>query len=211
NPDVLYTSEWRYQDPCSVYRSTDGGNHWTKVINNGNERGIAGGTAYNHDRMLFSWVSVDPRDPRHVLGINQDCALQSWDGGDTWRDITSHEVEGGWRGNGFSGQCGTAVQWNPYRTGQVFTLGMDAGKVLHSDNYLWGWNTDRPLPLRPYMGGNCAGFARDGTIYVGFGQHSQSRYEGLGKSTDWGKTWAYTANPPGAVLMCRGVYVQPDD
>jgi photosystem II stability/assembly factor-like uncharacterized protein len=88
---------------------------------------------------------------------------------------------------------------------------MDAGKVLHSNNYLWGWSTDRPLPLAPYMGGNCATFARDGTIYIGFGQHSQSHYEGVGKSTDWGQTWSYAAVPPGAFEMDRAVYVQPDN
>ncbi len=210
NPNVLYTSASRYQDPCSVYRSDDGGDHWIKVINDGSERGIPAGTAWSHDRILLSWIVVDPNDPRHVLGMSQETIIQSWDGGLTWRDISSHQLpDGSWRGNGFSGQCGTAVAWNPYRLGQVFTLGMDAGKVLHSNNYLWGWITDRPLPLSPYMGGNCASFARDGTIYIGFGQHSQFHYEGLGKSTDWGKSWYYTAHPPGAVRMDRGVYTQP--
>jgi photosystem II stability/assembly factor-like uncharacterized protein len=210
NPKVLYTSASNYHYPCSVYRSDDGGDHWIKVMNNGTERGIGGGTAWSHERILLSWIVVDPKDPLHVLGMSQDSIIQSWDGGQTWRDVSSHQLpDGSWRGNGFSGQCGTAVAWNPFRHGQVFTLGMDAGKVLHSDNYLWGWDTDRPLPLAPYMGGNCASFARDGTIYVSFGQHSQSHYEGCGKSTDWGQSWSYVAAPAGAVRMDRAVYTQP--
>jgi photosystem II stability/assembly factor-like uncharacterized protein len=212
NPNVLYTSASNYRHPCSVYRSDDGGDHWINVMNNGNERGIVGNTAWSHDRIILSWIVVDPNDSRHVLGMSQETIIQSWDGGKTWRDVSSHELaDGSWRGNGFSGQCGTAIAWNPYRHGQVFTLGMDAGKVLHSDNYLWGWVTERPLPLAPYMGGNCASFARDGTIYVGFGQHSESHYEGLGKSTDWGQSWYYTAVPPGAFEMNRAVYTQPEN
>lgn len=211
-PNVLYTSGSNYHVACSVYRSDDGGDHWIEVVNNGTERGIAGGTAWSHERILLSWVVADPNDPRHVLGMSQDSIIQSWDGGQTWRDVSSHQMpDGSWRGNGFSGQCGTAVAWNPYRDGQAFTLGMDAGKVLHSDNYLWGWDTDRPLPLSPYMGGNGASFARDGTIYVAFGQHSQRHYEGCGRSTDWGRSWSYTAVPPGATMICRGVWVQPDN
>jgi photosystem II stability/assembly factor-like uncharacterized protein len=210
NPNVIYTSASDYRYPCSVYRSDDGGDHWIKVMNDGTESGIVGNTAWSHDRIILSWIVADPVNPLHVLGMSQETIIQSWDGGQTWRDISSHELpDGSWRGNGFSGQCGTAVAWNPYRLGQVFTLGMDAGKVLHSDNYLWGWDLDRPLPLSPYMGGNCASFARDGTIYVAFGQHSQSHYEGLGKSTDWGQSWSYAARPRGAFEMNRGVYTQP--
>jgi photosystem II stability/assembly factor-like uncharacterized protein len=206
DPNVLYTCGFRYQDPCSIYRTADGGDHWTKAVDNGR---IANRTAYS-ERICASWLSVDPNDPRHILALTQETAVQSLDAGQTWNDVTSHRENGAWRGNGYGGECGTIIKWNPYRLGQVFTLAMDGGKILHSDDCFWTWKIHDPK-LPPYNGGNDVAFARDGTIYDAFGQKTGNRYEPLGISKDGGNTWQYAAVPAGAKGYNRGVYTLPDD
>jgi len=208
NPNVLYTHGWRWQVPAPAYRSDDGGATWTEILRPGDRSTIIGGTAYT-GTPVFKWMSVDPRDPKHVLALTEGWVLQSWDGGATWRDIGSHRVNGGWRGNGFGGQCATVIKWNPFRPQQLFTLGFDDGKLLRSEDGGWSWIIGSPS-LATYNGARDVDFTRDGTIYVAFGQNKNIDNESIGKSNDWGKAWRYVPRPKGAAGTNEGVYALPD-
>ena len=124
--------------------------------------------------------------------------VQSFDAGDLWKDITNFATNSGWRGNGYSGMCGSAVAWNPFKAGQIFTLGCDEGKLERSDDFFWSWKLrGSPTLIGPYNGSSDVSFASDGTIYVGSGQFGNKvgRYanEPIIKSADWGATCPFTA------------------
>src|SRR5438270_368984 len=109
---------------------------------------------------------------------------------------TGAPMAAGGGGTGYSGMCGTRVAWDPYKPGQVFTLGDDEGKLERSQDYLWSWKlSGSPGLIGPYNGAADVTFAADGTIYVGsgqFGNHS-GRYanEPIVKSSDGGGSWSY--------------------
>ena len=212
NPSYLYCSSWKR--PVSAYRSTDGGATWTRIVNDASKRTVMGGTG-NPSGFDFQWISVDPGNPSHVVGACEGNVVQSFDAGTTWKDITCFAVGDGWRGNGFSGMCGTAIAWNPYRPGQVFTLGMDGGKLERSDDSLWSWKLADPGLTGPFNGANDVTFAANGTIYVGSGQfgNTSAPYlnEPIIKSGNWGATWAYVSRPAEATGDNKAVYANPRD
>lgn len=210
NPALLYCASWTR--PASAYRSEDGGANWTRVVDSGNRDTLIGGTG-NPGGLFFQWITVDPSDARHLVGACEGDVVQSYDGGSSWKDITCVPAGSAWRGNGFSGLCCTKIEWNPYKPGQVFTLGMDAGKMLRTDDYFWGWKLADPGLIGPYNGANDVSFAEDGTIYLGSGQFGNisGRYtnEPIVKSTNWGASWVYTTRPEGAQGDNKAVYVEP--
>ena len=213
DPDYLYCAAW--EGSASTYRSTDGGSTWTRIITKGSKSTIVGGTG-NSSILVFQRINVDPNNPKHVVGACEGNVVQSWDAGTSWKDITCVPANGGWRGTGYSGMCGTCIKWNPFRPGQIFTLGDDQGKLERSEDYLWSWNFPGWKGLiGPYNGAADATFAADGTIYLGSGQFGNKvgRYanEPIIKSTDWGKTWVYVKRPVDAVGDNRAVYVNPLD
>ena len=141
--------------------------------------------------------------------------VESHDAGETWKDLTSFAANDGWRGTGYSGMCGNRIAWNPYKPGQVFTLGDDEGKLERSEDYLWSWRLKgSPGLIGPYNGAADVTFAADGTIYVGsgqFGNHA-GRYanEPIIKSSDGGGSWSYVKRPDGAVGDNRAVLREPE-
>ena len=99
NPDYIYCAAW--EGSRSTYRSTDGGNSWTRLVTRGSHDTITGGTG-NSGILVFQRISVDPNDSKHVVGACEGMVVQSWDAGDTWKDITCFATNGGWRGTGYS-------------------------------------------------------------------------------------------------------------
>ena len=212
DPNYLYCAAWTR--PASAYRSMDGGATWKKIVDSGSKRTLTGGSG-DPSILAFQWLTVDPNNPRHVAGACEGKVVQSWDGGATWKDLTSFATGGGWRGTGYEGLCCTTIAWNPYKAGQMFTLGMDGGKLLRSDDYLWSWTLADPGLIGPFNGANAVTFAEDGTIYVASGQFGNisGAYlnEPIIKSTNWGASWAYTARPSDARGDNKAVYVNPND
>jgi photosystem II stability/assembly factor-like uncharacterized protein len=214
NPDYLYVTAW--EGGGSAFRSTDGGNSWKRIVDHGSHDTIVTGTG-NGSTLAFQRITVDPNDPKHVVGACEGMVVQSFDAGTTWHDTTSFATNGGWRGTGYSGMCGTKIAWDPYKPGLVFTLGDDEGKLERSTDYLWSWTLKGSLPnlTGPYNGASDVTFAADDTIYIGSGQFGNRvppyDNEPIIKSTDHGKSWFYVKRPQGAIGDNRAVYVKPND
>jgi photosystem II stability/assembly factor-like uncharacterized protein len=213
DPNYLYCAMW--EGGGSAYRSTDGGQNWVLIDDHGSHATIIGGSG-NHGGLFFQRINVDPNNARHLVGACEGMVVQSFDAGNTWKDTTSYPTDGGWRGTGYSGMCGTCIAWDPYQPGHVFTLGDDEGKLERSEDYLWSWQLKgSPDLIGPYNGASDVTFAQDGTIYVGSGQFGNHvapyANEPIIKSIDGGANWFYVKRPPGAIGDNRAVYVNPKD
>ena len=180
NPDVMYAADTAW-DGDKLYVTKDGGRSW-RVSATGKDvpRALPAGLA-------GTWCSVDPRDPNVAYNAGAEHILSTRDGGATWRDIANDEAApGAWRGHGYPGWCSTSVRFNPHRRGQVILQGMDAARVLLSDDAMLSWR--RPLnDPQPWGGGDDATFTRDGHICATTGQHGS--FFGIARSRDGGKTW----------------------
>lgn len=197
-PGTVYASDngWTSE---GIFRSTDGGAHWSAVLGNGAPipaRAYAGGPG-------MRTITVDPHGPGIYAGDN-DAMFRSLDGGGTWADITSKppSAAGTWEGRGFSGLCANAVRFNPYAD-QTVLLALDDGKFWSSTDTMktWRWGGGG---LSHYNGGSDCTFAGTGgkTIYALFG-------EGPAKSTDGGKSWAALPLSSGKGGYLGGIYALP--
>ena len=211
NPDIMYAADTAW-DGDKIYASQDGGKSW-RVSATGKDvrRPLPAG-------LSGTWLSVDPRNPRVAYNAGAEHILVTRDGGPTWTDLVNEETAPNvWRGRGFAGWCAKAVRFSPFRRGQVILQGMDAARVLISDDGLRGWR--RPLnDPQPWGGGDDATFTRDGHIYVTTGQ--ADAFFGIGRSRDGGQTWDMLHGPAHGLPEAGwgkgkqdagGIFAAPDD
>jgi photosystem II stability/assembly factor-like uncharacterized protein len=221
NPDVLYAAMPSGSWERVVYLSTNGGASWTDVFDDSSiseiDAKLPGGDAYYSAfaRNYFDplWLATDPNDAKAVYIFISGYIGRSLDSGNTWTDISAHEISGtAYRGNGYQGEASSNVKWNPFNPGQLFAVSLDCGKLVRSNDYGFSWIAGAPAPVQLWDGSEDTAFSSDGTIYVASGQYDTSAYEPVLKSTDWGATWAYVASPPNVPQVANwAVYTLPSD
>jgi photosystem II stability/assembly factor-like uncharacterized protein len=142
NPDVLYASTWQVvRKPwdiisggpgSAVYKTTDGGDHWTELTHNpGFPRGTLGNIG----------LAVSPANPRIVWAmIEADSGglYRSGDGGSTWQSINR--------------KSNPNIHWRPFYFSRVFADPVDTNTVYLPNGVLYR-STDggkRFSEVRPY-------------------------------------------------------------
>jgi hypothetical protein len=200
NPDVLYVCDQAWS-AAIVYKSTDAGQTWVPVASRGGpgaEPTETGRRAFQVETGTWAGVSLtlvaDPSSPDRAYGFNSEFILRTLDGGQTWDDATAYRPEPArkdhWRGRGWTGWCSTNVAFNPWRRGQVLIQGMDGARGWLSDDDMASWRYAMGQ-THPWLGGQDAGFSRDGHIYLTTGQFGQQN--GIQHSRDGGQTWTTLA------------------
>ncbi|MCC6935652.1 MAG: hypothetical protein IT333_03970, partial [Thermomicrobiales bacterium] len=94
NPDVVYVAAlghvWGPNEERGVFRSTDGGATWTKVLFKSNKAGAVDiSMDPNNPRILYATIWEAGRGPHFLSSGGEDSGIwRSTDGGDTWEDIS---------------------------------------------------------------------------------------------------------------------------
>jgi photosystem II stability/assembly factor-like uncharacterized protein len=148
------------------------------------------GLAYQ-SRADFTELVVDPKDPDRVVAASAEHILGSADGGRTWHDLASEATrDGGFIGRGFSGLVTTDIAFNPWRSGSVVLSAMDGGNGIVTED--GGESYHRPLAAAEKWGGSYdTSYASGSVVYTLLGQ--AGTFNGVGKSSDGGATWALLA------------------
>lgn len=216
NPDVLYTNDSAW-DGAKFYRSDDGGKSWRVILQHENPKPVQ--TAYPSGYGV-TVLSVNPKNENEVYGAGAEFILASFNGGETWTDLTSVEVEVAdgthwtWKGRGYSGLCCIGFRFDPYHDGRSVLLAMDAGKCWESVDFMKTWSYHGQKP-GSWGGGSDASFAKDGTVYVTTGQNSDSGNVlkgGLNQPGPWTPLAVEGSGlPDGKTCVARGIFTSPDN
>ena len=212
NGNVLYCGAAANTSQNSrTYSSTNGGASWNVLVDNDTDYStIIGGTFDPNEVISFKSLSVDPRDPTHVVGTTEGLVLESWNSGATWYDVCSFTANSHKRGRGYSGVCGTICKWNPYTAGQVMPLGLDDSKLNRSFDYLYSFNESYAGLSTPFDGAWDVGFSPSNVMYVGTGEATTAT-DGIARTANGGTTWTALSRPSGVTGINRGIYVSPAD
>ncbi|MDR3710747.1 MAG: hypothetical protein P4L33_20805 [Capsulimonadaceae bacterium] len=184
-PNILVTADYRWGTK-GIYISADGGQSW-RVAANKNEVDTPWTSGLG-----MTTVAFDPQNANVAFAGGAESILRTLDGGKTWTDATSIRTGAGWRGRGFEGFVCESVAFDQHDSLHVAISGCDHGNFWQSfdgmQSWIWGGSG------MPDWGGSASiSFSVEGTTYVGLGQ--DGRFNGIGRTSDNGKTWEIEAGP----------------
>jgi hypothetical protein len=202
NPANMFVVNSGWQD---LYRSTDGGANWVKVMD--------GSTAPDAPTKLSPQgqvLEIDPNNSNTVYVSNSVSIFKSTSGGGSgsYTTITAKpgSTSGLWQGNGYSGYVPSRARWNPHSTNVLVLLAMDDGKYMKTtDGVNWKF---RGNGVNWWHGGIDVSFAKNNTVYAAFGQWNSG--DGVARSTDGGDNWSYVTDPNPGNQNGGAIYVHPD-
>ncbi len=194
NPDLVYVAAlghaWGPNPERGVYRSKDGGETWEKVLYKSSCAGSHDVSIDPHNpRILFAAIWQAQRFPYKLENGGPDSGIwRSFDGGDTWQEITRNSG----LPQGMLGKIGITV--SPAQSGRVWAVvEAEDGAVFRSDDYGDSWTRLSEEPLlrtRPWYYMHITADPQDpDTVYV--------QNYGIWKSIDAGMTFHSMPTPHG--------------
>jgi photosystem II stability/assembly factor-like uncharacterized protein len=154
NPDIVYVAALGHpygdNEERGVFRSTDGGNTWEKVLYVSDKAGAVDLIIdRTNPKVLYASTWQVYRKAWKMWGGGPDCKLwKSLDGGDTWIDLTANPG----MPEGPIGKIGVTVSpANPNRVWAIVEA--NEGGVFRSDDGGWTWtrtNSQRKLRQRAF-------------------------------------------------------------
>jgi len=188
NPDVVYIAAlghvWGPNEERGVFRSTDGGKSWDKVLFKSNKAGaIDISLDPTNPRILYATIWEAGRGPHFLSSGGEDSGIwRSSDGGDTWEDISRRP---GLPKEGIYGKIGISA--SAAKAGRVYAIvEHEQGALYRSDDYGTTWtkgSDDRNLRTRAWYYHHIYADPQDAdTVYV--------LNVGFWKSIDAGKSFS---------------------
>jgi len=206
NPDIVYVAAlgqvWGPNPERGVYKSTDGGATWRRVLFRNDSTGAVDlSMDPNNPDVLYAGLWQAHRRPWQLVSGGAGSGLfKSTDGGESWTEITRHP---GLPRAGLVGNVGISV--SPAQSSRVYAIiEHDSGGVFRSDDGGATWqkvNSERRLRQRAWYYTRIYADTRDpNTVYV-------SNVQFL-KSTDGGRTWTAIRTPHGD---SHDLWIAPDN
>ena len=141
NPDVVYVAAlghaWGRNEERGVFRSTDGGKSWEKVLYKSDRAGAVDlAIDVTNPRIVYATIFQAQRYPHALVSGGEDSGIwRSFDGGDTWEEISRKP---GLPQEGVYGKIGVAA--SPAKPGRVWAIvEHEKGALFRSDDYGDTW------------------------------------------------------------------------
>jgi photosystem II stability/assembly factor-like uncharacterized protein len=193
NPNIVYVAALGHpygdNEERGVFRSTDGGNTWEKVLYVSDKAGAADLIIdRTNPKVLYASTWQVYRKAWKMWGGGPDCKLwKSLDGGDTWIDLTTNPG----MPEGPIGKIGVTV--SPVDPNRVWAVvEANEGGIFRSDDGGWTWertNSERKLRQRAFYYSRIYADPFDKETVYGLNVQ-------FWKSTDGGKTFDIRIRPP---------------
>ncbi|MGB7860351.1 MAG: glycosyl hydrolase [Acidimicrobiia bacterium] len=196
NPDHLFVAALGHafgtNDERGVFRSTDGGKSWDRVLYKSNRAGAVDITFDpRHPEILYATIWETHRNFWELSSGGPDSGIwKSSDAGETWTEITRNE---GLPQSGVLGKVGVTA--SPVKAGRVWALieASESPGLYRSDDFGETWllvNDETKLRYRPWYYMHVFADTQDAeTVYV--------NNLGMWRSHDAGKTFERIGTPHG--------------
>ncbi|MGH2561557.1 MAG: VPS10 domain-containing protein [Thermomicrobiales bacterium] len=205
NPDLVYVAALGHafgpNEERGVFRSRDSGTNWEKVLHTSPQAGSHDlAMDPNNPRILYAAIWQVQRYPHALVNGGEECGLwRSFDGGDSWEEITRKPG----LPTGLLGKIGVAA--SPAKPGRVWALvEAEDGAVFRSDDYGDTWvrcSEQSLLRTRPWYYMHITADPRNAdTVWV-------QNYS-LWKSIDGGATFDRAPTPHGDD---HALWIDPND
>ena len=203
NPEVAYVAALGHpfgpNPERGIYRTTDGGKNWTKVLfKDENSGGIDLSLDPNNPNIIFASLWQARRSPWGMDSGGPGSGLyRSTDGGSTWKHLTGHGLP-----DGTLGRIGLAVAYSGNRVWALVEA--DKGGLFRSDDGGDTWtltNSDRQYRQRAFYYTHVFADPRnaDGVYVLNTGMY---------RSNDGGRTFRPIRVPHGDN---HGLWIDPSD
>ena len=193
NPDIVYVAALGHpygdNEERGVFKSTDGGNTWKKVLYESPKAGAVDLIIDRNDpNTLYASTWQVYRKAWKMWGGGEYCKLwKSVDGGENWTDLTGNPG----MPEGPIGKIGVTV--SPVNSNRVWAIvEANEGGVFRSDDGGWSWkrtNDERKLRQRAFYYSRIYADPWDENTVYGLNT-------GFYKSTDGGETFDIVIRPP---------------
>ncbi len=170
-------------DTARIYRTDDGGRHWTRQYDDTRKGVFLDGLAF--------WDAArgialgDPMGGRFLI-------LRTEDGGAHWTELPKDAAPQALPGEAAFAASGTAVVAGPEGRAWIAPGGGAVARVLRSTDYGRSWTaSDTPIPAGASAGIFSLAFrdARDGIAAGGDYAHPRAARANVARTTDGGRTW----------------------
>jgi photosystem II stability/assembly factor-like uncharacterized protein len=201
NPDIVLVAAmgplWKSGGERGVYRTTDGGRNWTRVLEV-NETTGATDLVFDPTNPNVIYAATMQRERKaysFVAGGAESGIYKSTDGGVTWRRLTNGLPAGD------KGRIGVDVSQSQPRTVYAFVDAQDGG-VFRSDDGGESWARQSNINSLPWYTGQVRVDTKNPDRVYHIGQ-------ALSVSNDGGKTWERIAN--GTHADHHAMWISPVD
>ncbi|MFQ5568164.1 MAG: hypothetical protein ACE5G0_00730 [Rhodothermales bacterium] len=204
-PDVALVCalgrEWGPNDERGVFKTTDGGRSWTKVLYLDEDTGCSDiAMELSNPRILYAGMWTFRRRPwRFDDGGRETALYKSMDGGDTWTKLSRGLPKGP------MARIGISIAQSQPNIVYMITEARGEGTLFRSDNRGASWrmvNDDPNINFRPF-------YYSDIRVDPNNPDHLYSLSGRLSKSTDGGKTFRRIAQ--GVHGDHQGLWIDPMD
>jgi photosystem II stability/assembly factor-like uncharacterized protein len=172
-------------DTARIYRTTDGGGHWTRQYDDTRKGVFLDAIAFwDGSRGI---ALGDPMDGRFLI-------LRTEDGGAHWTELAAEAAPAALPGEAAFAASGTAVVAGPAGRAWIGTGGGAAARVFRSSDYGRTWvASDTPIPAGSPSAGIFSLAFRDtlqGVAVGGDYAHPRAARPNVAVTADGGRTWA---------------------
>ena len=131
NPNLIYTATnfGNWGDVWGIYKTTDGGTHWSYVYNDVSLGWMDDNFWPDHN---YTVLRMAPSDPNQLIAGSVRL-LRSTNGGQSWTAAYTTVVGGGWQGNGVELMIAQDIAFDPTDANRIY-VGYDDFGFWRSDD-----------------------------------------------------------------------------
>ena len=194
HPQTLYVGNNSWTPDPGIYKTTDGGEHWTWISRDEPpNQNVEMGWITEHG-VFVKALAIDPQDSNRLYFGTSTHVFTTDDGGVSWDQAYTESVgDGYWKGNGMETTCLQDVVVDPTDSETIYAGYWDMGFLKSIDGGLSFKRTFQGMTYTANTFSIVVDPANSAEIYAATGWWEENQGE-VCKSIDHGENWTVVSN-----------------